>query len=76
MEEARARTGWTLRRILKRLGLAKSVYYEWRWREEEDLLDDMVFGARVSPHAVLEEEKQAIITYALKHPREGYRRLA
>jgi putative transposase len=76
VEEARARTGWTVRRILKRLGLAKSVYYEWRWREDQDLLDDMVLGARASPHAVLEEEKQAILTYALKHPREGYRRLA
>jgi putative transposase len=76
VEEARVRTGWTVRRILKRLRLAKSVYYEWRRRDEEDLLDDMVLGARASPHAVLEEEKQAILTYALKHPREGYRRLA
>jgi len=30
VEEARARTGWKVRRILKRLGLAQSVYYEWR----------------------------------------------
>lgn len=76
VEEARARTGWTVRRILNRLGLAKSVDYEWRRREEGDILDDMVLEARASPHAVLEEEKQAVIAYALKHPREGSRRLA
>ena len=48
MEEARTRTGWTLRRILKRLGL-KSVYYEWRARDAEDLLDDFVFAGHGRP---------------------------
>ena len=76
VEQARVWTGWTLRRILRRLGLSRTRYYEWKKREEEDLLADLFPGARGSPHAVLEEEKRAVIQYALEHPREGYRRLA
>lgn len=76
IEATRARTGWTVRRILKRLGLAKSRYYDWKRRAEEQLLDDLFSGPRSSPHAILAEEKQAVIAYALAHPREGYRRLA
>ncbi len=71
-----ARTGWTVRRILRRLGLAKSRYYDWKRRAEEQLLDDLSPGARSSPQAILPEEKEAIIDYALRHPKEGYRRLA
>jgi putative transposase len=71
-----ARTDWTLRRILRRLGLPKSRYYDWRAREEEQVLDDLVPGARASPYAILAEEKEAVIGYALDHPKEGYRRLA
>ena len=76
VEQARVRAGWTVRRVLRHLGLTKSRYYEWKRREEEALLDDLVPGARASPHALLEEEKAAVITYALSHPKDGYRRLA
>lgn len=76
VERTRARAGWTLRRILKRLGLAKSRYYDWKAREEEAGLEDLFPGSRASPYAILAEEKAAVIGYALEHPREGYRRLA
>jgi transposase InsO family protein len=76
VEVTRARTGWTIRRILRRLGFPKSRYYDWKQREERELLEDLFSGARVSPHAILPEEKEAVIEYALRHPREGYRRLA
>jgi len=72
---ARARTGWTLRRILKGLRFPKSLYYEWRGREEGGRLADLFPGPRGSPYAVLDEEKQAVIRYALEQPKEGYRRL-
>jgi putative transposase len=72
----RARTGWTVRRILRRLGFPKSRYYDWKERAEEQLLQDLMPGARGSPHAILPEEKDAVIDYALRHPKEGYRRLA
>jgi putative transposase len=72
----RARTGWTLRRILRRLGFPKSRYYDWRAREQEEFLEDLVPGARGSPYEILPEEKEAVIDYALRHPKEGYRRLS
>ena len=75
VEQTRARVGWTLGRILKRLGLPRSRYYAWREREREALLDDLSPGIRSSPYAILEEEKAAVIRYALEHPRDGYRRL-
>lgn len=72
--EAVARTGWAVRRILKRLGIRRSVYYEWRDRAVQKRLDDLVPGGRCLS-AVLPEEKEAVIAYALAHPKEGYRRL-
>lgn len=76
IEVTQARTGWTVRRILKRLGLAKSRYYDWKRRADEQFLEDLFPGPRSSPHAILAEEKAAVIAYALAHTREGYRRLA
>jgi len=72
----RGRTGWTIRRILRRLGFPKSRYYDWKRRWEEEVLEDLFPGARSSPYAILPEEKEAVIDFALQHPREGYRRLA
>jgi transposase InsO family protein len=51
------------------------VYYEWRERAEARRLDDLIPGGRCMS-AVLPEEKDAVIAYALAHPKEGYRRLA
>jgi transposase InsO family protein len=75
VDEAVARTGWRVRRVLKRLGIPRSVYYEWRDRALQKRLDDLVPGGRCLS-AVLPEEKEAVITYALAHPKDGYRRLA
>ena len=72
---SRARTGWTVRRILKRLGLSKSRYHEWVRRAEQETLVDLVHPPRCAWQA-LPEEVDAVIGYALGHPREGYRRLA
>lgn len=73
--EAVARTGWSVRRILKQLGIARAVYYEWCQRAKAQRLDDLFPGGRCMS-AVLPEEKDAVIAYALAHPKEGYRRLA
>lgn len=72
---AQSRTGWTLRRILKRLGLSKGRYHEWRKRAatEGRLADRST--AVVPGNALLPEEKQTILAYALTHPKDGYRRL-
>jgi transposase InsO family protein len=58
------------------LGFPKSRYYDWVSRQEEERLGDQVSGARASPYAILSEEKDAVIGYALMHPKDGYRRLA
>jgi len=75
VEETVGRTGWGVRRILKRLGIPRSVFYEWRDRAAQKRLDDLVPGG-LCLSAVLPDEKEAVITYALAHPKEGYRRLA
>ena len=76
VRRTRERTGWTVRRILKRLRFPKSRYYDWKARAEEGALEDALGGARASPYAILPEEKAAVIQYALEHPKDGYRRLA
>lgn len=75
VQQTQERTGWTLRRILRRLGLPKSRYHEWRRRAEEARLADATSIPTSSPYRILDEEREAVISYALRHPREGYRRL-
>jgi transposase InsO family protein len=57
------------------LDIRRSVYYEWRQRAAERRLDDLVPGGHCRS-AILPEEKEAVIGYALAHPKEGYRRLS
>lgn len=71
----RARTGWTVRRILQRLGLSKSRYHAWVRRAAQATLDDQG-RAPQCPWQALPAEVDAVVEYALAHPREGYRRLA
>ena len=68
------RTGWTVRRILPQLGLSKARYRDWTKRAAADQLTDR---RPVAPacDAILPEEKAAVLTYALAHPKDGYRRL-
>ena len=75
VERTRARAGWSLGRTLKRLGLSRGRYYAWRDRARQRRLEDCAStGAAYS--AILPEEKEAVLSYALAHPKEGYRRLA
>ena len=75
VRQAQARTGWSLWRVLRRLGVAKSTYHGWVQREAAATLDDLI-RPPTSPWAVLPEEVEAVLGYALAHPRDGYRRLA
>lgn len=76
MARTQERTGWSLGQILKRLGLARSRFYEWQRRVQEARLDDRFSTGQGSVHGVLPEERRAVVDFALKHPKEGYRRLA
>ena len=69
-----ARTGWTLRRILHRLGLTTARYRAWvRRAAAEALADRRPIAA--NRDGILVEERDAVIQYALAHPKDGYRRL-
>ncbi|MGH7558118.1 MAG: hypothetical protein ACREMD_10170 [Gemmatimonadota bacterium] len=69
------RTGWTVRRILKRLGVARARYYDWQRRAQKKQLADLRPEAQPA-WAILPEETEAVIGYALAHPKDGYRRLS
>ncbi len=71
----RERTGWTVRRILDRLGLARSTYRDWAARAARAALADRPTAAP-GLDAILPEETAAVRRYALAHPQDGYRRLA
>jgi transposase InsO family protein len=62
-------------RILNLLGLRKARYYAWCRRAGQDQLAD-ASTTTPSRYAVLEEEREAVVAYALAHPKDGYRRLA
>jgi transposase InsO family protein len=70
-----ARTGWTVRRILKALGLTRARYRDWVKRAARDALADRPPIASFRD-GILAEEKDAVKAYALAHPKDGYRRLA
>lgn len=72
--QARERTGWTVRRILTHLGLSTARYRDWTNRAVAERLTD---HRPVAPRrdTILPEERQAVIAYALAHPKDGYRRL-
>jgi putative transposase len=61
--------------VLKRLGLARALYYRWRQRQAQGELEDQK-GQRVDLYQALPEEEAAVQRFALEHPRDGYRRLA
>ena len=61
--------------VLGHLGLATSTYYRWREKESNGKLEDN-YAAPFNFEAPLDNEIQAVINYALEHPKEGYRRLA
>lgn len=72
--QTQARTGWTVRRILHHLGLSKARYRDWTHRAAVERLAD---HRPIAPcrDGILAEERDAVITYALAHPKDGYRRL-
>ncbi len=75
VQRTRERNDWPVARILRALGLARTVFYAWQARAAADALADR------SPRAprtaqLLPEERAASVRYAEAHPGEGYRRLA
>jgi len=75
IDKSRANTGWTISKILRHLGLNRSLYYIWMQRQQENRLEDIP-PKRFLLDQLLPEEEKSIIEYALQNPKEGYRRLA
>lgn len=73
VEVTRERSGWTVSRILRGLGLSRSVYYDWRGRNGR--LEDVAPPGYLLERPLAEEIRE-VVAFALSHPREGYRRLA
>jgi transposase InsO family protein len=61
--------------VLDLLGLASSTYYRWLRMQSRGSLEDIA-PLMINLDAILPEEVEAVINYALEHPKEGYRRLA
>ena len=70
-QRSRQKINW----ILSHLGLSTNTYYRWRNMETAGNLEDQY---RLVPNldAILAREIEATIKFALKNPKEGYRRLS
>lgn len=69
--QTKQRSDWSVKRTLRALGIARSVYYGWVKRGR---LEDRV-GSAYRGHEVLAQEREAICAFALNYPKIGYRKL-
>jgi putative transposase len=76
VEQARARSGWPAKRTLAVLGIARRTYYRWL-REEAWARSLPAEPIRpVQLYEALPEEKEAVLSFARKHPELRHRELA
>ena len=68
-----SRTGLPVKRLLKWLELPGGKYHDWKARLR---VPNRHNGAQPRHFWLLTWEREAIVTFALGHPQEGYRRLA
>jgi putative transposase len=76
VEQARKRSGWSVKKTLAALGIARRTYY--RWLREEAWARSLPAEPvkPVQPYEALVEEKTAVLSYAGKHPELRHRELA
>jgi transposase InsO family protein len=76
VDQTKRRSGWSARRTLRQLGVSPASYY--RWRKESHDAKGMAAepGRPVQAYEATDEEKQAVRSYALKHPGIRHRELA
>ncbi len=75
VRQTKRRSGWTVMEALAVLGISRSTYQRWRQASRQHA----PAKPRSTPdnlYALLPSEKQAIIDYALSHPRVRHRELA
>jgi transposase InsO family protein len=77
VEQAKTRSQWSARRTLKALGIPPTSYY--RWLREEAWAKAAKQGQPLRPvqaYEALEEEKEAVRSYACRHTELRHRELA
>ena len=73
VHETKRRSGWSVRRTLRRLGVSPASYYRWRKTESRGKAEPT---RPVQAYEATDEEKRAVRSYALKHPGIRHRELA
>jgi transposase InsO family protein len=76
VEQTRQRSGWPAKKTLAALGIARRSYYRWLREEAWARVLPAEPMRPVQPYEALEEEKQAVLDYARRHPELRHRELA
>ena len=76
VQRTKQRSGWSVKRTLVALGIARRSYYRWLEDEAWAKQHPAEPPKPVSPYEALSEEKQAVLAYARKHPELRHRELA
>ena len=75
VEQTKARSGWSARRTLQALGIARGTYYRWR-KEAAWTKEPRVAASPVQLFEALPEEREVVLDYARKHATVRHRELA
>ena len=74
--QTKARSGWPVKRTLRQLGVSPASYYRWRKEAQRAKPLPRKPVKPVQAYEATDEEKQAVRSYALKHPGIRHRELA
>lgn len=75
VEQTKARSGWSARRTLQALGIARGTYYRWR-KEAAWTKEPRAAASPLQLFEALPEEREVVLDYARKHPTIRHRELA
>ncbi len=76
VHQTKRRSGWSVERTLKQLGVSRASYYRWRAEAREAKAARPESIRPVQAYEATEEEKRAVRAYALEHPAVRHRELA
>jgi transposase InsO family protein len=76
VEQTKRRSGWSVRRTLRALGVSAASYYRWRQEAFQAQTPAAASPRPVQAYEATDEEKRAVRAYALKHPGIRHRELA
>ena len=76
VDQTKRRSGWSVRRTLRQLGVSPASYYRWRKEAQRTKTLAPEPPRPVQAYEATDEEKQAVRAYALKHPGIRHRELA